>query len=78
MVVLGTSALLIKSTPWQDEIHRNLTQKPVLMPLLVIAVALLGVVFQQQKHGLVGNDGAPAGGGGKGSGAPKPAEPAKK
>jgi hypothetical protein len=74
MTVLGVSALLLRYTPadMQHDIHHNLTQKPILMPLLTAAVAILGILFQQQKHGLLGNDGAPAGKSGAKS------EPAKK
>ena len=61
MLVLGVCAILIRCTAWHVEIHQNLTQKPILLPLLTLAVAILGIVFQQQKHGLVGHDGAPAG-----------------
>lgn len=65
MLVLGTAALLIKTTPWATTIDSNLAGKPILMPLLVMSVAVLGLLWQHQKHGLIGNDGAPAGGGGK-------------
>ena len=34
----------------------------VLMPLLVVSVAILGLLWQHMRHGLIGNDGAPAGG----------------
>jgi hypothetical protein len=64
MFVLGTAALLIKYTPWSNEVDNSLAHKPVLMPLLVISVALLGLIWQHQQHGLIGNDG-PGGGGGK-------------
>lgn len=73
MAVLGTAALLIRYTPWEKDIVHNLTQKPVLMPLLVFAVALMGLVFQHQRHGLVGHEGPSKPGSGG-----KPAEPAKK
>ena len=73
MLVLGTSALLIKYTPWDKDITHNLTQKPVLMPLLVISVAVMGLIFQHQRHGLLGHEGP----GKPGAGGGKP-EPAKK
>ncbi len=57
MFVLGTSALLIKYTPWSSDIGANLTNKPVLLPLLVTSIALLGLIYQHQKHGLLGHEG---------------------
>lgn len=70
MLVLGTSAILIKHSPWQKEIYHSLTQKPILIPLLTLSLAILGMLLQHHLHGLVGNDGSlnGAGGGGK----PKP------
>jgi hypothetical protein len=68
MLVLGTSALLIKYTPWATQVDNSLATKPVLMPLLVFSIAILGLLWQHQRHGLIGNDGAPAGGMGKGAG----------
>jgi len=65
MVVLGVSALLIKYTPWNQTVHSNLCTRPILMPVLVFAVALLGIILQQQKHGLLESGG---GAGGKGAG----------
>jgi len=77
MVVLGTAALLIKYSPWAEDVGTSFASKPVLMPMLVFSVALLGLIYQHQKHGLIGNDGAPAGGGKAKSSGPSP-EPAKK
>ena len=68
MLVLGTSALLIRYTPWKADINSNLVGKPILMPILVFSVAVLGLLWQHQRHGLIGNDGAPAGGKGSSSG----------
>jgi hypothetical protein len=68
MSVLGIAALLMKYTPWSNEVDSSLAHKPVLMPLLVISVALLGLIWQHQQHGLIGNDGGPAGGSGKSGG----------
>jgi len=69
MFVLGSAALLIKYTPWAHEVGSSLNTKPVLMPLLVTSIALLGLIWQHQRHGLIGNDGAPAGGSKGGGGA---------
>jgi hypothetical protein len=72
MLVLSASAILIKHSQWKTEVHQNLTQKPVLLPLLVIAVSAVGIFLQHRMHGLVGNEGSlngagkkPAGGGAK-------------
>lgn len=75
MLVLGASALLVKYTPWEQDVASSIKGKPILMPLLVISIAVLGIVWQQQRHGLIGNDGAPSG---KGGGGAKPAGDAKK
>ncbi len=61
MFVLGSAALLIRYTPWASEVGNSLNHKPVLMPLLVSSIAALGLLWQHQRHGLIGNDGAPAG-----------------
>jgi hypothetical protein len=63
MLVLGASALLIRFTPWNATISTEFNNKPILMPLLVCSIAFLGIIYQQQKHGLL-DHGAP----------PKPAE----
>ncbi len=74
MVVLGASALLIRCTPWAVSVQDSLNHKPILLPLLVGAVAFLGIVFQQQRHGFLGHDGkgsssgSGSGGGSSGSG----------
>jgi hypothetical protein len=73
MFVLGAAALFIRYTPWSSQAHDAFTHRPVLMPLLVLSIAFLGLVWQHQKHGLFGNEGAPAGGG-----SPKPAGGEKK
>ena len=67
MLVLGVCGLLMKYKPWENIVYTNLNNKPVLMPVIVFAVALLGIIHQHQKHGLLGDAGA---GGGKGGGAP--------
>jgi hypothetical protein len=64
MFVLGASALFMKYTPWSSEAHDAFSHRPILMPLFVVSIAFLGMIWQHQKHGLIGNDGAPAGGGG--------------
>ncbi len=64
MFVLGSAALLIRYTPWSNEVGNSLNHKPVLMPLLVGSIAVLGLLWQHQRHGLIGNDGAPSGKGG--------------
>jgi hypothetical protein len=63
MLVMGGAALLIKYTPWASDVSASLSHKPVLMPVLVASIALLGLIWQHQRHGLIGNDGAPAGAG---------------
>ena len=59
MLVLGASALLIKFTPWNNTISSEFNTKPILMPLLVCSIALLGIIYQQQKHGLLDTGAAP-------------------
>jgi len=72
MLVLGASAIIINCcTPWRQAVSYDLNNKPILMPLLVLAVALLGLIFQQQKHGLLGHEGGPKPGGSSGGSAPK-------
>ncbi len=68
MFVLGSAALLIKYSPWSTQVGNSLDHKPVLMPLLVTSIALLGLIWQHQRHGLIGNDGAPTGSKSAGSG----------
>jgi hypothetical protein len=63
MFVLGAAALLIKYTPWSSEVGNSLAHKPVLMPLLVFSVALLGLLWQHQQYGLIGDEGEAKGGG---------------
>jgi hypothetical protein len=77
MLVLGSAALLMKYSPWSTEVGNSLDHKPVLMPLLVTSIALLGLIWQHQRHGLIGNDGAPTTGGSK-SAAPSATSDAKK
>ena len=72
MLVLGASALLINYTPWKGDVQNNLNGKPILMPLLVFSIALLGIIYQQQKHGLLGGEGGS--GGASGGGEAKPAK----
>lgn len=69
MAILGLAALLMRFSPNPigAEVYSGLTTKPVLMPLLVFSIALLGVIYQQQKHGLLD-------GGAGGGGTAKPAE----
>ena len=62
MVVLGASAVLIKCTPWSGSLQESLNNKPILLPLLVGSIAILGLVFQQQKHGLLGHEAKGSGG----------------
>lgn len=66
MFVLGVCALLLRYKPWAQDVQTNLGTKPVLIPLLVISLAAVALFWQHQKHGLIGNEGAPAGGGGGG------------
>ena len=79
MFVLGCSALLIRYSPadWAQQVGTNLNTKPALLPILVCSIAMLALFWQHQRHGLIGNEGAPAGGGGGGGGS-KPAGDAKK
>jgi hypothetical protein len=76
LFVFGAAALLIRFTPWSTQIDWSLAHRPVLLPLLVTCLAILGLFWQHQRHGLVGNDGAPAGG--RSSGSAKPAAESKK
>lgn len=71
MLVFGASALLIRFTPWSTQIDTSLTRQPVLLPLLVTCLVVLGLFLQHQWHGLVGNDGAPGGSGSSKSGSEK-------
>jgi len=70
MLVLGASALLIRYTPWTNDIKNGFDGKPVLLPLLVGSLAILGLIYQQQKYGLLD--------GGAGKAAGGEAKPAKK
>jgi hypothetical protein len=72
MLVMGTCALLMHYQPWMKDVQEHL-QRPVLMPVLVTSTAILALLWQHQQHGLIGHEGAPAGGGGA-----KPAGDAKK
>ncbi|MGN6367797.1 MAG: hypothetical protein ACTHN5_06010 [Phycisphaerae bacterium] len=78
MFVLGSAAMLMKFSPWSSEVGNSLNTKPVLMPLLVTSIALLGLIWQHQRHGFIGNDGAPAGGKAGGGGAAASGGEAKK
>lgn len=72
MLVLGGAALLIRYTPWTQDLQNGFNGKPILMPLLVASLAILGLIYQQQKYGLLDSGGAgKSGGGGE-------AKPAKK
>jgi hypothetical protein len=66
MVVLGSCAMLMKYKPWEEPLYANLTNKPVLMPVLIFAVALLGIIYQHHHHGFLGDGSkgspSPAGG----------------
>ena len=62
MFVLGGAALVVKFTPWAQQVQSSLDTRPILMPLLVCSVAALGLLWQHQRYGLIGNDGAPIGG----------------
>ena len=71
LLVLGLSALLIRYSPWSHQVDDQLTHRPILLPILVLSTAIVALFWQHQKHGLIGNDGAPAGkaaGGGGGGG----------
>lgn len=68
MFVLGAAALFMRYTPWSSQAQDAFSHRPILMPLFVLSIAFLGMIWQHQKHGLIGNDGAPGGGS-----APKPA-----
>ncbi|MCL2647747.1 MAG: hypothetical protein FWD61_12175 [Phycisphaerales bacterium] len=67
MFVLGAAALLIKCSPWAHDVSSNLTQKPILMPILVATVAIFGLLWQHQRHGLIGHNAASASGSGSSS-----------
>jgi len=66
MFVLGSCALLMRYAPWSKDVGTSLDTKPVLLPLLVVSLAIVALFWQHQRHGLIGNDGAPGGGGGAG------------
>lgn len=53
MLVLGASAILMKYSPWDQRISTEYSTRPILMPVLVGTVALLGILYQHQKHGLI-------------------------
>lgn len=59
MLVLGATALLMKYTSWSSDINNNLVNKPALMPILISSVAILGLLWQHQRHGFIGHEGAP-------------------
>jgi hypothetical protein len=65
LFVFGTCALLLHYAPWQKQVATSL-EKPILIPLIITTIAAISLFWQHQKHGLIGHDGAPAGG-------PKPA-----
>jgi hypothetical protein len=67
MFVLATFSLLLRYAPWHKDVITDLDTKPVLLPLLVISMTAVAMYWQHHRHGLIGNDGAPAtpkGGGG--------------
>ncbi|HVS71968.1 MAG TPA: hypothetical protein VHQ47_11995 [Phycisphaerae bacterium] len=74
MSVLGAAALFMRYTPWSSQAEDAFSHRPILMPLFVLSIAFLGMIWQHQKHGFLGNDGAPGGGGSS----PKPATSADK
>ena len=73
LFVLGSCALLMRYKPWAQDVGHNLDSKPVLIPLLVVTLAMIALFWQHQKHGIIGNEGGPTGGG-----SPKPAGAEKK
>ncbi len=62
MFVLGACALLLRYKPWAADVGTNLNSKPALIPLLVVSLAAVALFWQHQRHGLIGNEGAPSGG----------------
>jgi hypothetical protein len=74
MLVLGVSALIIKYTPYNKDVVSNLEGKPILIPLIVFSLAFLGIIYQQQRHGLLGGEGGPKTGGASGGGDAKPSK----
>jgi hypothetical protein len=69
MAVLGASAMLMRFTPWNHTIYSTIDSRPIVMPVLVASVALLGILMQHQRHGLL--DGGSGGHGGAGGGEKK-------
>jgi len=57
MLVLGAAALLIKYSPWAQDVSTNLAHKPVLMPTLVAGIAVLGLLWQHQRNGVIAGGG---------------------
>lgn len=68
MFVFGTCALLMHYAPWQKQVASSLDTKPILLPLIIGTMAAIALFWQHQQHGLIGHDGAPAGGGAKPAG----------
>jgi hypothetical protein len=69
LFVFGASALLLRYQPWEKQVANSLN-KPILIPMVITTVAAIAMFWQHQQHGLIGHDGAPAGG--------KPAAPTPK
>ncbi|MDH3583270.1 MAG: TMEM198/TM7SF3 family protein [Phycisphaerae bacterium] len=52
LAVLGSVALLLQLDGVRDNLTRHLTEKPFILPLLVVVPAVVGLVIQQQRGGL--------------------------
>jgi hypothetical protein len=72
LFVFGTCALLLRYAPWEKQVATSVN-KPILIPMVITAIATISLFWQHQQHGLIGHDGAPAAGA-----KPSPAGDAKK
>lgn len=52
LLVLGALSLLMQVESWRDGIREAVTDKPIVLPLLVIVPAVVGLVLQHQSGGL--------------------------
>lgn len=49
MTVLGAITLMMHVPAWKESVHSNLAANQLLIPLLVTAAAIMGIVLQQSK-----------------------------
>jgi hypothetical protein len=62
LFVFGICALVLRYQPWQEQVSTSLATKPVLLPLAIVTLTVVALLWQHQQHGLIGHEGAPAGG----------------